>query len=403
MKFQYFIALRYLFAKKSNNIINWISGISVAVIAIVTAALIIILSAMNGLSDTVMNMYSNFDPDIKITPRNGKFFDPSSIDTAKIKSLDEVVFFVESVEETVLLKYRDNQEVAVVKGVSDQFAKMTFLDEYIIEGYFSLLGGGRQTSVIGADLALKLGVNTALPHPVGIFIPNFEDEVAFTGDFFKSIYPRPVGVFDINPDFNNKYILVTVDFARELLNIKNEVSSIELGLKNDVDVDLIKEKIETLVGDDYEVKTRFEQNEFLFKSINTEKWITLMILSLIVVLAIFNVIGSLTMLVIDKKKDIFILQSMGASLKNVKFIFWLEGCLIALLGAVIGTVLGATACYLQIATCFFGYGAGGRVECFPMDIQTLDIVIAFIVVVGIAAFFTMFPVMRIKLQNANAE
>ena len=396
MRFPTFIAQRYLFAKKSNNIINWISGISVGVIAIVTAAIIIILSAMNGLSNSVMDLYSNFDPDFKIQPKTGKFFEPKEDVILQLNEIEGVQYVVQSVEETVLLKYKDNQEVATVKGVSDQFAPMTTIDNFLIDGHFSLLGGGRQMCVIGSELAIKLGINTAMPEPLGIFIPDLESNYMMTGDYFKSIYPKPIGVFDINTDFNNKYVLITKGFAQELLDIGNQISAFEIGLSEDANEEIVREKLNSVLGEDFEVKSRFEQNEFLFKSINTEKWMTLLILSLIVILAIFNVIGALTMLIIDKKKDIFILQSMGASIQQIKGIFWLEGLLIALFGAGIGSVIGIVACILQHHFCFFGYGTAGRIECFPVILDFVDVFIAVFLVLFIAGITTLAPILRIK-------
>jgi ABC-type lipoprotein release transport system permease subunit len=396
MRFPTFIAQRYLFAKKSNNIINWISGISVGVIAIVTAAIIIILSAMNGLSNSVMDLYSNFDPDFKIEPKTGKFFQPNPEIISKLNEVEGVSFLVETVDETVLLKYKDNQEVATVKGVSDQFAPMTTIDDFIIDGHFTLLGGGRQMCVIGSELAIKLGINTAIPEPLGIYIPDLESNYMMTGNYFKSIYPKPVGVFDINTDFNNKYVLITKGFAQELLDIGTQISAYEIGISDSADEESVRENLQEIVGMDFSIKSRFEQNEFLFKSINTEKWMTLLILSLIVILAIFNVIGALTMLIIDKKKDIFILQSMGATLKQIKGVFWLEGLLIAIFGAAIGSVIGIAACVLQHHFCFFGYGTAGRVECFPVILDFMDVFIAVFLVLIIAGITTLAPILRIK-------
>lgn len=393
--FPFFIALRYLFAKKGNNLINWISGISVAVVAVVSSAIIVILSAMNGLSDTVKNLYGNFDPDIKITATKGKFTDVGLFKLAELKQIEGVAGLSVSLEETVLIKYKDNQEVATVKGVEDNFVHLTGLDEFIVEGFYALNGGGRQFAVIGNELAYKLGVNTALPQSLGIFIPNLESNFLTDDEFFRSIHPKPVGIFDINVDFNAKYVLVNIDFVKELLNLTSEISAVEIKLNDPKLEDKVITTIQSILGDDFTVKTRFELNAFLFKSINMEKWITLMILSLIVVLAIFNVIGSLTMLIIDKSKDIFILQSMGAKMSNIQWVFWLEGTFIAVLGALIGLSIGGLICFVQLKTCYLAYGVG-KIDCFPVSMEWGDFVWSFIIVVGISAFFTLIPVLRIK-------
>lgn len=350
---------------------------------------------MNGLSESVMKLYSDFDPDLKISLVEGKRFSTQDIDIAKIKALPEVAYVVESIEETVLLKYRDNQEVATIKGVSEDFSKMSGIEDDLIDGYFSLWKNEEKTCVLGTDLALKLGINLNLIEPIHIYVPNLEGSV-IPGDFFKSTSQYPVGVFDINMDFNAKYLLVNKKAVEELLGVQNRLNSLEIDLKPKVNSEVAKAKILNIIGAKYQIKTRFEQNEFLFRSINAEKWITLLILSFVVVLAVFNVIGSLTILVIDKGKDIFILQSMGAGTKTIRFIFWLEGCIISVFGSSIGLGLGVLACFLQEKFCFFGYGSSGKIECFPVQIQYLDILIVFAVVNTISFLTSLVPVFRIK-------
>jgi lipoprotein-releasing system permease protein len=396
VKFQFFIALRYLVAKKSNNIINWITGISVAVVCIVTCALIIILSAMNGLSESVMDLYSDFDPDLKITAAQGKRIHTPEISYEKIKAVNGVEVLVESIEETVLLKYRDHQEVATLKGVTPEFEQMTKIEENLVDGFYALKGNGKDMCVLGTDLALKLGVNVGLFEPIHVYVPNLFGGASFGGDFFKSVAASPVGVFDITTDFNAKYLLVNKELAENLLGLDKEVSSLEIGLIPGADAQVVKAEIQKIIGEEFVIKTRFEQNEFLFRSINAEKWITLLILSLIVVLAVFNVVGSLTILIIDKNKDIYVLQSMGASLNTLRAIFWMEGLLISFFGTMIGLVLGLTACWLQDKYCYFGYGAAGGIDCFPILIDYMDIVIVFGMVNFIALLTSLVPIIRVK-------
>ena len=395
MRLQFFIALRYLIAKKSNNIINWITRISVIVVSIVSCALIIILSAMNGLSDSVMKLYSDFDPDLKITPIEGKRIHTPEINFKALSSIPGIAHVVQTIEETVLLKYRDHQEVATLKGVTNNFDTLTNISNTMVDGFYATYGNGQEMCVLGAELALKLGVNVNLFEPVRIYVPNLQGG-GFPGDFFKSVSPKPAGVFNITTDFNSKYILVSKGCAEELLEIDKELSAIEISIDPDADLPAVKEKVKKLIGPDFQVKTRFEQNEFLFKSINAEKWITLLILSLVVVLAVFNVVGSLTILIIDKKKDIYVLQSMGASLKTIRTIFWLEGAIISLFGSIIGLLLGVVASYLQNENCFFGYGSGDGLECFPINVQFMDVVLVFVMVNVISFVTSLIPVLRIN-------
>ncbi|MDG1518806.1 MAG: FtsX-like permease family protein [Flavobacteriales bacterium] len=396
MRFSLTIALRYLFSRKKNNVINWITWISVSVVGIVACALVVILSAMNGLSSSVMDLYTNFDPDLKIESKNGRRFSPDQIPLSLLENYDGVRGLSYSLEETALLKYKDNQEVATIKGVSNHFQKITNIDTKIIEGYYGPFVGGPNESVLGINIAYKLGVITDSNLPLRIYIPNLIGNSSGPSELFRSITTYPRGIFDINGDFNSKYIIVSIDQARKLLGIENNINSIEIGIDTLLDPTTIKKEIQTLVGEKFKVKTRFEQNEFLFKSINAEKWITLLILSLVIVLAIFNVIGSLTMLVIDKQKDIFVLQSMGANLKQIRFIFWLEGSLISVIGSLLGLAIGVTLIILQNNFCLFAYGTTSGLDCFPVDLQIRDILIIVMVINTIGALASLIPIRRIK-------
>ena len=396
MRFSLSIALRYLFSRKKNNVINWITWISVSVVAIVAGALVIILSAMNGLSSAVMNLYTNFDPDIKIEHSKGTRFEPDSILLEKIENLKGIEGICLSLEETALLKYEDNQEVATIKGVTNYFPQLTSITTSLIEGYYGPQVGGANESLLGVNIAYKLGVNTDSNIPLRMYIPNLNGNGIGPTELFKSVTSYPRGIFDINSDFNSKYIIVSIDQAQKLIGILNKVNTIEIGLDSIANPEVIKKQIKDIIGIDYSVKTRFEQNEFLFKSINAEKWITLLILSLVIILAIFNVMGSLTMLVIDKKKDIFVLQSMGANLSQIRFIFWLEGSLISILGSVIGITLGVILILLQKQFCLFGYGTTSGFDCFPVELHLTDLIIISLVINSIGCLASLIPIRRIK-------
>lgn len=396
MNFSFSIAFRYLFSKKKNNVINWITWISVSVVAIVAAALIIILSAMNGLSSSVRNLYSNFDPEIKIETHKGTRFNPDSLPIKKIEELNGVLGISYALEETALLKYGDNQEVATVKGVTNYFSKITNIESAIIEGHYGPFVGGPNESVLGINIAYKLGVNTDSNIPLRMYIPNINGYSSGPSDLFKSISSYPRGIFDINSDFNSKYIIVSIDQARNLIGVPNTINAIEVGIDSLFNSKDVKADIQELLGNTYSVKTRFEQNEFLFKSINAEKWITLLILSLVIILAIFNVMGSLTMLVIDKKKDIFVLKSMGANQSQIKLIFWLEGFLISAFGSLIGLTIGIGLLLLQLQFCFFGYGTSSGFDCFPVELHFFDVIIILLVINGIGCAASLIPIRRIK-------
>jgi len=398
LNFELKIASRYFLAKKSKNIINWITWISILVVSIVSAAIIVVLSALNGMNSTVMNMYSNFDPDIKITVIEGKTFASSDSLQKAIKAVPNVKYYSESVEETVLLKYDENQEVAKLKGISGDFKEMTQIEKMMKHeqhGYFLLQGNGQQFAVLSYLLALKLGVNPKNPYArINIYIPSF-DGGALPTEMFNSISVMPKGTFEINDDFGN-YIIINKDYANELLNWGNKVSTIEIGLEDESKLQETKLALQKIMGNQFDVKSRYEQNAFLFKTLETEKWITLFILAVITFLAIFNVIGSLYMLIIDKKKDIFILQSMGATLAQIKRIFWLESFIIGVVGAIIGLSIGLTLCALQDHYGFLKIGANFTIDAYPIDIQALDIFLTFLLVCGVNALTSLIPILAMK-------
>lgn len=354
------------------------------------------MSAMNGLSSSVMDLYTNFDPDIKIETSKGVRFNPDSISLKQIEALEGVKGISFSLEETALLKYDDNQEVATVKGVTNYFSKITNIEKAVIEGYYGPFVGGPNESVLGINIAYKLGVNTDANTALRMYIPNINGQSSGPSELFKSTTTYPRGIFDINSDFNSKYIIVSIDQARNLIGIPNNINSIEVGLDSLFNPIEVKEKLISLLGPTYSVKTRFEQNEFLFKSINAEKWITLLILSLVIILAIFNVMGSLTMLVIDKKKDIFVLQSMGANIRQIRFIFWLEGSLISAIGSLIGLAVGVILILLQLKFCFFGYGTTSGFDCFPVELHVFDLIVISLVINAIGCVASLIPIRRIK-------
>ncbi|MCX6182554.1 MAG: FtsX-like permease family protein [Bacteroidetes bacterium] len=402
MNFELKIASRYFLAKKSKNIINWITWISILVVSIVSAAIIIVLSALNGMNETVMNLYTNFDPDIKITAVEGKTFESSSALEKSIRKIPNVKYYVETVEENVLLKYDDNQEVAKLKGVSAEFAKMTQIEKMMPHNQnkdFLLEYGSQQFTVLSIQLAMKLGINTDNPHAfVNFYLPVFEEGSGIQTEYFKTISALPRNSFEINEDFGN-YIIVNKAFANELLGYGNKISDIEIGITDPAKLEETKAELQKLLGNKFEVKTRFEQNSFLFKTLQTEKWITLFILAIITFLAIFNVIGSLYMLIIDKKKDVFILQSMGATTGQIKRIFWLESFIIGVVGVIIGLILGLALCVLQDMYGFIEIGANFSITAYPVSIEASDVIITLLLVTAVNALTSLIPVLAMKVEK----
>jgi lipoprotein-releasing system permease protein len=390
----FYIAKRYLISKKSHNVINIISWISVSGIGIATMALVIVLSAFNGLQNLVENLYASFDPDIKITAVVGKTFDSGSIPKDKILAIDGIHYYTESIEDVALFKYKDKQTVATLKGVEETFYVMTGLDTLIYDG--SHIKDSEQTHYlnVGYGIAnnLSLFIGSGFNEEISVIIPKKGQKKTFIpGEEFSRKFATPSGVYSIGPDFDNKYVLASLPFVQALLDKQGKVSSIELKLKSAKNLSKVKLELQQLLGNNYKLQTRYELNELVYKTNETEKWITFLILSFILVIASFNIIGSLTMLILDKKEDVWILKTMGASNKLIRQLFFAEGMLINLIGALSGMILGALLCWIQMKFGLLRLN-GGIVDFYPIEMRWVDFasISAIVLCIGIVA--SWFPV-----------
>lgn len=393
------IAKRYLFSKKSHNAINIVSGISVAGVAVVTAAMVIVLSVFNGFEGLVISLYNVFEAPIIIKPAEGKTLELSAIPVEKILATEGVVGYVEVVEESCLIRYRDKQYFARIKGVSDNFLELTDMDSMIVDGDPYMHVNGTPAALLGSGVAYHLSANVNDPiNPLQIYVPKrgssatIDPTKAFN---VKQIYAT--GVFSIQADFDLKYVLTPIKFVRELLDHEGRVSSLELALDPKAKMESVREEIQEKLGADYVVKDRFQQNELLYKIMKSEKWAVFMILSFILMISIFNVIGSLTMLIIEKKKDINILRSMGASEQLIQHIFILEGIFISMIGAIGGLILGLLVCWAQIQFEIIKLNSGGNyiVQSYPVEVQPIDVLSVFLVVGTIGLLAAWIPVRKI--------
>ncbi|WP_316830583.1 ABC transporter permease [Pedobacter aquatilis] len=384
-----YIAKRYLFAKKSTNAINLISGISMVGVMVGSAALIIILSVFNGLEVTILNMFNTMTPELAIFPAKGKTFNPDTKYFNQLKNSKAIYSFTEVLQENALLRYNNKQAVGMVKGVSYDYLKNPKLDSTIREGHFILSNKSGYTSVIGSALQSYLAVNTVDPFTeLEIFSPkkNIAVNNLNPADDFVNKSIRVSGVFEVQQEFDNG-IVVPLDFARELLGEEKNVSSIEINLKPGVNIDDFQKEIATNAGDGFEIRNRAEQNRSLYHILNTEKWAVYIILTFILIIAIFNIIGSLTMLVIDKVKDIAILSSLGASKKLIKRIFLFEGMMITMSGCIFGLIIGLIFYFLQHNYGLIKMGEGGDtlISSYPIGLKWKDFILVF-VTVGIFSF-----------------
>lgn len=366
-----------------------------------TTALIVVLSVFNGFESLVTSLYNSFNPDLEITVKKGKTFTLDQVQADKIREMPGVIHLTEVVEETALLKNGPRQYIARMKGVGEEFNRMTAIDSAIIDGTFMLEKGGRAYGVFGAGVSYHLGVIPEdFAEAVGVYVPSR------TADFkpgleqpFNQDRLIPAGVFSIQQDFDLSIVLVPIWFARELLEYTDELTALEVGLQQGADSQKVKNEIKAIVGEAYSVKDRYEQEELLYKIMNAEKWIIFFILAFILMIATFNVIGSLSMLIIDKKKDIAVLHSLGANNSLIKRIFLLEGLLISLLGALTGLILGGLLCWAQQELGMIRLGQGDGffiIDAYPVKVRALDFIYVFITVFVIGYFAAWLPARRIS-------
>ncbi|MDR6941843.1 FtsX-like permease family protein [Mucilaginibacter pocheonensis] len=381
-----YIAKRYLFSGKKMHVINIISGISMLGVLIGSAALIIILSVFNGFEKVILSLYSNFTPEIKIEAHLGKTFDPNTPYFNKLHTDTRLISYTQVLQEKVLIKYGDRTFLGTIKGVSDDFLKNKQLDSTVSNGSFTLKSNGQMFAVVGATIQANLGINVHDSlSPLQIFSPR--RGVVNSANPLNEFVVRPInasGVFAIQQEFDD--ILVTpIEFARELLDQPKEVSSIELTYKRGTNLTWIQNKIKDEIGNKFTVKNRKEQNTELYKTLNYERWSIFMILTFVLIIAIFNIIGSLTMLVIDKRKDIAILSSLGANKQTIQGIFFFEGMMISLVGCVVGILLGLGFCLLQQHYGLIKMGAQMSViDAYPIDIDIANFGLVFLTVTVIS-------------------
>ncbi len=406
MKLPLFIAKRYLLSKKSHNLINILSAISIGGVTIGTMALIIVLSVFNGFESLVTKLFNSFNPDMLIEVKEGKTFDMKDFPLTKLISIKGVVNYCEVVEENALLKYKDKQQIVTIKGVDDNFTRVSRLDSMIVEGKYLLQKDSTNFGVFGLGIYNMLEVNLSeFATPVSVYIPkrgknmSINPEESFNNEF---IYPS--GAFSIQQDFDTRFVIVPLRFARKLMDYNTEVTAVEVSLTKDSNHDAIQKELKTMLGDRYTVKNRYQQQELLYKVMQSEKLAIYLILSFILFIAAFNIVGSLSMLIMEKKKDVSILKSMGAGDQLIKRIFMTEGLLISLSGAVIGLVLGAIVCWIQMT---FGVipleGGNGAfvVRSYPVEFRLMDFVWVFIIVFVIGYVAAWYPVRQISKRLSN--
>lgn len=399
MNLPFYIAKRYLFSKKSHNAINIISGISVCGVSLATLAMVCTLSVINGFQDMVATFFTVFDPEIKVTAAMGKTFDVNDDRIKQLRSLPEIAVFTETLEDNAMVQYKDRQMMATIKGVQDNFEQLTSIDSVLYgKGEFVLHDEVADYGVIGVELMSVLGTGVQFVDPLEIYAPRRGEKVNMANpaaSFTKEFLFSPGVVFAVNQQkYDASYILTSLDFARKLFHYDTEVSAVELRLKPNQNIASMKGKIADMLGKDFVVRDRYEQQEDIFRIMEIEKLVSYLFLTFILLIACFNVIGSLSMLIIDKKEDVRTLRNLGADDKLISRIFLFEGRMISMFGAVTGIVLGLILCLIQQKFGLISLGGDGNfvVDAYPVSVYWGDVLLIFLTVLIVGFLSVWYPV-----------
>ena len=400
MNFPLYVARRYFFAKKSTHVINVISGISIAGVAVATLAMVVTLSVFNGFHDLVASLFTSFDPEIKVVPVKGKMIpedDPLLVSMADVEGVDVVS---KCFEDNALAMYGDNQEMVNIKGVDDNFPSLVNFDGILYgEGELCLHAANLQYGVPGINLAARLGTGAYWKDYLKIYAPRREGQLDManpTTGFVQDSLLSTGLVFAVKQSlYDDSYIITSLPFARSLFDGQGMITSLEIKVKPGYDAAGVKERLKETAGGKYRVLDRYEQQHDTFKIMKIEKFIAYIFLTFILVVACFNIIGSLSMLIIDKKKDVATLRSLGASDNLIIRIFLFEGRMITIAGAVAGIILGLLLCLLQQQYGFVSLGSESGsfvVDAYPVSVHAADIITIFVTVTIVGFVSARYPV-----------
>ena len=404
MNFPFYIARRYLISKKSHNAINIISGISVCGVALACLALVCTLSVFNGFQELVATCFTAFDPELKITSKQGKVFDRNDTLVSSLRDWEEVEVYSESIEDNVMVEYKGRQAMAIIKGVEDNFDSLSPIDS-ILYGRGELLLHDEVVNycIPGIQLISILGTGLKFARPLEVYAPRRGSKVNManpSASFIKrSVFSTGL-VFSVNQEkYDATYIITSIDFARDLFQYTNEVSSVSLKLREGADVSSVQRRIKKALGDGFKVENRYEQQADTFNVMEIEKLISYVFLTFILMIACFNVIGSLSMLIIDKRKDVVTLRNLGASDKQIVSIFLFEGRMISLVGAFAGIILGLLLCFIQQRFGIIALGNGAFiVDAYPISVHLKDVALIFITVIVVGFLSVWYPVRYLSKQ-----
>ena len=400
MNFPFYIARRYLFSKKSTHAINVISGISVVGVAVATMALVVTLSVFNGFHDLVASFFTQMDPQLKITPVKGKTAPADDPILTKIRHLSEVEVATECLEEQALAVYGDRQQMVIVKGVEDNFNQLTHIQEILEgDGNFELHAADLSYGIPGLGVAYQLGLGYTYEHPLRIYAPRREGQLNManpTEGFVVDDLYSPGVVFCMKQGkYDKNYILTSIAFTRHLFDLDGRLSSLELRLKPGSDFERVKSQMEEIAAGKFYVQDRYEQQDDTFRIMKVEKLIAYVFLTFILMIACFNIIGSLSMLIIDKKEDVVTLRNLGATDHQITRIFLFEGRMISAIGAILGVLIGLLLCWLQQQYGIVRLGSSEGsfvVDAYPVSVHPWDIVLIVFTVMAVGFLSVWYPV-----------
>lgn len=395
MNFSFRLAKRYLFSKKKINAINIITGISVFGLTIGSAALILVLSVFNGFEDLISSMYSHFDPDLKILPQKGKIFDLDDQTLEEIRKTTGVQHISKTLEEVAFFDYGDKQNIGVIKGVDSNFHKINGVDGMVREGQYVLKKESKYNAVVGLGMRNKLGISIDDDFSsLGVFIPK-SGSIRPLETPFRSRLLYPSGTFIVQQEFDNKYILADISVVRDLLRLAKEVSALEIGIDPKVNAGEIKGKLETILKKQgLLVQTREEQQAAFIKLMKIEKWLAFAIAGFMLLLIAFNLTGALWMVVLEKKKDIAILYSMGATSQQIRNIFLTEGMLLSILGIATGFVLALLVYGIQKLFGIVSIPGNFVIDAYPSSLKLADFMVVALTVSLIGLTASLLPAIK---------
>lgn len=410
MRFPFHIAKRYIFSKKSHHSINIISAISVLGITIATAAMVCILSVFNGFEGMVADLFTTFDPELKVEAREGKYFRPDSV-ADLIRQNDGVVEVTSVVEDQALATTQMGQAMVTVKGVDDSFEGRTDFQQILLgDGNFKLHAVDLHYGVFGVNVLSRLGVNIDFQDPIELYAPKKGERINLSnpmGDFRRDeLYSPEVAFMVMQAKYDSHYVITSIDFARRLFDKDSLTTSLEVSLADPSSVSSVKKELKAALGDRFNVLDRYEQQEDTFRIMEVEKLVSYVFLTFILLIASFNVISSLSMLIIDKREDIRTLHNLGASNKDISRIFMLEGWLVSFIGTITGIALGVTLCLIQqhYGLLKFGSSAGSYiVDSYPVLVKLTDIILVFFTVMIIGALSVWYPVSHLSKKQLTTE